>query len=50
MMQASFKYLSPNLESQAPALALLGKTKLFELITEDDEELAGLADGGTADN
>ncbi|EMB5332155.1 DUF3102 domain-containing protein [Salmonella enterica] len=47
MMQASLKYLSPKLESKAPALALLGKTKLFELITEDDEDLAELADGGT---
>lgn len=47
MMQASLKYLSPKLESKAPALALLGKTKLFELMTEDDEELAELANGGT---
>lgn len=47
MMQASLKYLSPQLESKAQALALLGKTKLFELMTEDDDELAGLADGGT---
>jgi hypothetical protein len=47
MMQASLKYLSPKLESKAQALALLGKTKLFELMTEDDGELAGLADGGT---
>ncbi|MBE5226729.1 DUF3102 domain-containing protein [Pectobacterium sp. A535-S3-A17] len=47
MMQASLKYLSPKLESKAQALALLGKTKLFELMTEDDEELAALAEGGT---
>lgn len=47
MMQASLKYLSPKLESKAQALALLGKTKLFELMTESDEELADLADGGT---
>ncbi|MBR8089767.1 DUF3102 domain-containing protein [Burkholderia cenocepacia] len=47
MMQASLKYLSPALESKAQALAHLGKTKLFELMTEDDEELAALADGGT---
>ncbi|EBU1221929.1 TPA: DUF3102 domain-containing protein [Salmonella enterica subsp. enterica serovar Java] len=47
MMQASLKYLSPKLESKAQALALLGKTKLFELMTENDEELAALADGGT---
>jgi len=47
MMQASLKYLSPQLQAKAPALALLGKTKLFELIAEDDEALAALADGGT---
>lgn len=47
MMQASIKYLSPKLQSKAPALALLGKTKLFELLSEDDDELAELAEGGT---
>jgi len=47
MMQASFKYLSPELQGKAPALVALGKTKLFELISEDDEDLAALADGGT---
>ncbi|EIE2770090.1 DUF3102 domain-containing protein [Salmonella enterica] len=50
MMQASLKYLSPKLESKAQALALLGKTKLFELMTESDEELTELADGGTIAN
>ncbi|RMT61653.1 hypothetical protein ALP29_00237 [Pseudomonas syringae pv. avii] len=47
MMKASVKYLSPQLQSKAQALAHLGKTKLFELIAEDDEDLAALADGGT---
>lgn len=47
LMQASIKYMSPQLSSKAPALALLGKTKLFELMTEDDDVLAELADGGT---
>ncbi|EEW0907546.1 DUF3102 domain-containing protein [Escherichia coli O4] len=47
MMQASIKYLSPQLESKAQTFALLGKAKLFELMTEDDENLAELADGGT---
>lgn len=47
MMQASLKYLSPKLESKTQALALLGKTKLFELMTEDDEELTALTEGGT---
>ncbi|EMZ6148061.1 DUF3102 domain-containing protein [Escherichia coli] len=47
MMQASTKYLSPTLKPNVPTLAHLGKAKLFELMTEDDEELAELADGGT---
>lgn len=47
MMQASIKYLSPALTAKAPALAHLGKTKLFELMTEDDDQLQALADGGT---
>lgn len=47
MMQAAFKYCSPQLQSKRSALSVLGKTKLFELMTEDDEQLAELADGGT---
>jgi len=48
MMAASVKYLlNPTLKANAPALAHLGKTKLFELMTEDDDELAALAEGGT---
>jgi hypothetical protein len=47
MMQVSIKYLSPTLQSKLPSLATLGKTKLFELMTEDDEDLAELAEGGT---
>ncbi|EMG5797745.1 DUF3102 domain-containing protein [Yersinia intermedia] len=47
MMQASLKYLTPSLESKVPTLGHLGKSKLFELMIEDDESLAELADGGT---
>lgn len=47
MAQAAFKFLSPNLESKAKALSHLGRTKLYELMLEDDEDLAELADGGT---
>ncbi|EPC4825636.1 DUF3102 domain-containing protein [Salmonella enterica] len=47
IMQAAIKFLSPALEAKAPTLALLNKSKLFELMTEDDEELAELAEGGT---
>lgn len=47
MMQASIRFLSPQLQAKAPTLALLGKSKLFELLAEEDEDLAALADGGT---
>lgn len=47
MMQAAFKYFSPQLESKRLTLANLGKAKLFELMAEDDEELAALTEGGT---
>ena len=47
MAQAALKFLSPSLESKAKALSHLGRTKLYELMLEDDEELAQLADGGT---
>lgn len=47
MMQAAAKYLSPALESKAQSVALLGRSKLFDLMSEPDEDLAELADGGT---
>ena len=47
MMKAALKYLSPQLQAKATTLSVLGKSKLFELVSEDDEELAALADGGT---
>ncbi|WP_175841660.1 DUF3102 domain-containing protein [Burkholderia arboris] len=48
MMQSAVKYLlNPALTDKAPRLAHLGKAKLFELVTEDDEDLAALAEGGT---
>ncbi|QBP09828.1 hypothetical protein [Cupriavidus metallidurans] len=47
MMKAALKYLSPALQSKATTLSVLGKAKLFELVAEDDEDLAELADGGT---
>lgn len=47
MMQASVKYLSPKLESKAKSLSHLGRTKLYELMLEDDDDLAALAEGGT---
>jgi len=47
MMQAALKYLSPELEKHAPKLQPLGKAKLIELLAQDDEDLAALAEGGT---
>jgi len=43
MMQAAYKFSGPN----RPTLADLGTSKLLELVTEDDEDLDALADGGT---
>ena len=43
MMQAAYKFCGPN---QAK-FAALGKSKLLELMVEDDEDLAALAEGGT---
>lgn len=47
MMATALKFQSPALAPKVPALAGLGKTKLFELMTESDDDLAELADGGT---
>ncbi|RKO76184.1 DUF3102 domain-containing protein [Pectobacterium parmentieri] len=47
MAQAALKFLSPELVSKAKTFSLLGRSKLYELMLEDDEELAQLADGGT---
>lgn len=48
MMRAALKYLlNPALSAKAQTLALLGKSKLLELIAEPDDDLAALADGGT---
>ncbi len=47
MMQAALKYLSPSLQSKMTSLSVLGKTKLYELMFEDDEDLVELAEGGT---
>jgi len=47
MAQAALKYLSPALVNNAKSLSHLGKTKLYELMLEDDDDLAALAEGGT---
>jgi hypothetical protein len=47
MMQASAKFLSPALESKRQPVAVLGRSKLFDLMAEADEDIAELAEGGT---
>lgn len=47
LMQAAAKYLSPKLQGKSKQLLALGKTKLYELMVEDDDDLAELSDGGT---
>lgn len=47
MAGAAAKFLSPKLQGKSQQLLALGKTKLYELMVEDDDDLAGLADGGT---
>ncbi|EPK4543365.1 DUF3102 domain-containing protein [Serratia marcescens] len=48
MMQASIKFLGNSSEPpKRSALSVLGKTKLYELMVLDDEELDALAEGGT---
>lgn len=51
MMQAAVKYLTnPALAGKTQTFALLGKSKLFELMTLDDDALNELAEGGTVAN
>ncbi len=47
MIQATVKFCSPQLLKAQPKLVALGKSKLFELMAEDDEDLQELADGGS---
>ena len=47
MMQAAARFLGPKLIEKRQTFAVLGKAGLFELMSEDDGELAELAEGGT---
>lgn len=47
MIQATVKFCSPQMLKAQPKLLVLGKSKLFELMTEEDEDLQQLADGGS---
>lgn len=49
LMQAAVKYLARGVQTKAraPALLALGHSKLLELVTQPDEVIEELADGGT---
>lgn len=47
MMQAAAKYLSPALAAKRQPVAALGRSKLFDLMAEADDDIEQLADGGT---
>ncbi|CAH0393780.1 unnamed protein product [Bemisia tabaci] len=47
MAQAAIKFLSPQLENQRKTFSELGRSKLYELMLEDDDDLVALAEGGT---
>ncbi len=46
-MQATFKFCGEGLQDTTPKLIQLGKSKLLELMTQDDDDLKELAEGGT---
>ncbi|MGG6154330.1 DUF3102 domain-containing protein [Salmonella enterica] len=47
MAQAAIKFLSPQLGEKRKTFSELGRSKLYELMLEDDEELIELTEGGT---
>lgn len=47
IMQAALKFTAPVLESNRQTYAVLGKSKLFDLMSESDDDLLELAQGGT---
>lgn len=46
LMNATRRFATPQMQKAAPKLMELGKSKLLELLVEEDEALAELADGG----
>ena len=46
LMNATLRFLDPQMQKAAPKLMDLGKSKLLELLVEEDVTLTGLADGG----
>jgi len=47
MMQAAVKFLSPRLAAKATSVTLLGRSKMFDLMNESDDDIEALVDGGT---
>lgn len=47
MMTLAVKYLSPALSANATTLSHLGRSKLLDLMAQDDDDLVELAEGGT---
>lgn len=46
LMNATLRFLDPKMKQVQPKLMDLGKTKLLELLVEDDDSLIELAEGG----
>ncbi len=46
LMNATKRFATPQMQKAAPKLMDLGKSKLLELLVEEDDTLAELADGG----
>lgn len=46
LMTATKRFATPQMQKAAPKLMDLGKSKLLELLVEEDVTLAGLAEGG----
>lgn len=47
MMQTAVKYTAALANASAPTLLKLGRTKVLDLMSESEDDLAQLADGGT---
>ena len=46
LMNATRRFATPQMQKAAPKLMELGKSKLLELLVEEDEAIVDLADGG----
>ena len=47
MMSAAVKFLSPRLEGKRTSVSVLGRSKMFDLMNESDDDIEALAEGGT---